>query len=79
MKQMIQYYNPRGGVLRIGLGYKAGVSHNSRHFSDLGLHVVRHLIFFVRGIVHNLFVYRSNLIFWIVMGCGIADFCRRGL
>ena len=27
----------------------------------------------VKGIVHNFF-YRSNLIFWIVMGCGIADF-----
>ena len=33
----------------------------------------------VKGIVHNFFVYRSNLIFWIVMGCGIADFGRRGL
>ena len=43
MKQMIQYYNPRVGVLRIGLGYKAGVSHNFSHFSDLSLHVVRHL------------------------------------
>ena len=32
-----------------------------------------------KGIVHNFFVYRSNLIFWIVMGCGIADFARRGL
>ena len=32
-----------------------------------------------KGIVHNFFVYRSNLIFWIVMGCGIADFGRRGL
>ena len=33
----------------------------------------------LNGIVHNFFVYRSNLIFWIVMGCGIADFDRRGL
>ena len=33
----------------------------------------------LKGIVHNFFVYRSNLIFWIVMGCGIADFGRRGL
>ena len=32
-----------------------------------------------KGIVHNFFLYRSNLIFWIVMGCGIADFGRRGL
>ena len=34
---------------------------------------------FIKGIVHNFFVYCSNLIFWIVMGCGIADFGRRGL
>ena len=27
----------------------------------------------------TIFFYRSNLIFWIVMGCGIADFGRRGL
>ena len=27
----------------------------------------------------TIFVYRSNLIFWIVMGCGIADFGQRGL
>ena len=33
----------------------------------------------IKGIVHNFFLYRSNLIFWIVMGCGIADFGRRGL
>ena len=33
----------------------------------------------VKGIVHNFFSYRSNLIFWIVMGRGIADFGRRGL
>ena len=26
----------------------------------------------LKGIVHNFFVYRSNLIFWIEMGCGIA-------
>ena len=26
-----------------------------------------------------IFFYRSNLIFWIVMGCGIADFGRRAL
>ena len=34
---------------------------------------------FLKGIVHNFFFYRSNLIFWIVMGCGIADLGRRGL
>ena len=33
----------------------------------------------LKGIVHNFFVYRLNLIFWIVMGCGIDDFGRRGL
>ena len=33
----------------------------------------------LKGIVHQFFCYRSNLIFWIVMGCGIADFGRRGL
>ena len=33
----------------------------------------------VKGIVHNFFFYCSNLIFWIVMGCGIADLGRRGL
>ena len=33
----------------------------------------------LKGIVHNFFFYRSNLIFWIVMGCGIADLGRRGL
>ena len=33
----------------------------------------------IKGIVHHFFFYRSNLIFWIVMGCGIADFGRRGL
>ena len=33
----------------------------------------------LKGTVHNFFLFRSNLIFWIVMGCGIADFGRRGL
>ena len=33
----------------------------------------------LEGIVHQFVFYRSNLIFWIVMGCGIADFDRRGL
>ena len=27
----------------------------------------------------TIFFYRSKLIFWVVMGCGIADFGRRGL
>ena len=30
-------------------------------------------------IVHHFIFHRSNLIFWIVMECGIADFGRRGL
>ena len=33
----------------------------------------------LKGIAHQFFFYCSNLIFWIVMGCGIADFGRRGL
>ena len=35
--------------------------------------------FKVKGILHQKIFYRLNLIFWIVMGCGIADFDRRGL
>ena len=33
----------------------------------------------VKGILHQNFFYRLNLIFWIVMGCGMARFSRRGL
>ena len=33
----------------------------------------------VKGILHQKNFYRLNLIFWIVMGCGIASFGRRGL
>ena len=33
----------------------------------------------LKGIVHQFLFYCSNLIFWIVMWCGIADFDRRGL
>ena len=33
----------------------------------------------VKGILHQKNFYRLNLIFWIVMGCGIARFGRRGL
>ena len=33
----------------------------------------------VKGILHQKIFYRLNLIFWIVMGCGIARFSRRGL
>ena len=32
-----------------------------------------------KGILHQKIFYRPNLIFWIVMGCGIARFGRRGL
>ena len=32
-----------------------------------------------KGILHQKIFYRLNLIFWIVMGCGIARFGRRGL
>ena len=33
----------------------------------------------VKGILHQKKFCRLNLIFWIVMGCGIAHFARRGL
>ena len=33
----------------------------------------------LKGILHQKNFYRLNLIFWIVMGCGIAHFGRRGL
>ena len=33
----------------------------------------------VKGILHQKIFYRLNLIFWIVMGCGIVRFGRRGL
>ena len=33
----------------------------------------------VKGILHQKNFYRLNLIFWLVMGCGIARFGRRGL
>ena len=33
----------------------------------------------IKGILHQKIFYRLNLIFWIVMGCGIARFGRRGL
>ena len=32
-----------------------------------------------KGILHQKISYRLNLIFWIVMGCGIARFGRKGL
>ena len=34
---------------------------------------------FVKGILHQKIFYRLNLIFWIVMGFGIARFGRKGL
>ena len=33
----------------------------------------------VKGILHQKIFFRLNLIFWIVMGCGIVRFGRRGL
>ena len=33
----------------------------------------------LKGILHQKIFYRLNLIFWIVMGCGIARFGQRGL
>ena len=32
----------------------------------------------LKGILHQKIFYRLNLIFWIVMGRGIADFDQRG-
>ena len=37
------------------------------------------LLTLLKGILHQKIFYRLNLIFWIVMGCGIARFGRRGL
>ena len=33
----------------------------------------------LKGILHQKIFYGLNLIFWIVMGCGIARFSQRGL
>ena len=33
----------------------------------------------LKGILYQKIFYRLNLIFWIVMGCGIARFGQRGL
>ena len=33
----------------------------------------------IKGILHQKIFYRLNLIFWIVMECGIAHFGQRGL
>ena len=38
-----------------------------------------YMSFKLKGILHQKIFYRLNLIFWIVMGCGIARFGRRGL
>ena len=46
--------------------------HNNRSISEFGQ-------FVVKGILHEKIFYRLNLIFWIVMGCGIARFGRKGL
>ena len=32
-----------------------------------------------KGILHQKIFYCLNLIFWIIMGCGIARFGRKGL
>ena len=55
---------------------QAGISWQNSHKSgDTSLEKLAS----IKGIVHQFFFYRSNLIFWIVLGCGIADFGRRGL
>ena len=40
---------------------------------------LHHILAAVKGILHQKIFYRLNLIFWIVLGCGIARFGRRGL
>ena len=37
---------------------------------------IEHLL---KGILHQKFFYRLDLIYWIVMGCGTARFGRKGL
>ena len=45
------------------------------HFT---MYLAKHRVL-LKGILHQKIFYRLNLIFWIVMGCGIARFGRRGL
>ena len=40
---------------------------------------LRVIIIIFKGILHQKNFYRLNIILWIVMGCGIARFGRRGL
>ena len=47
--------------------------------ADMALILHNKLNVVIKGIAHQIFFYCSNLIFWVVMGCGIADFGRRGL
>ena len=58
-------YSPSVGVARMGHEGKSGID--------------RATLIPVKGILHQKNFYRLNLIFWIVMGCGIARFSWRGL
>ena len=37
------------------------------------------IVMILKGILHQKIFYCLNLIFWIIMGCGIARFGRKGL
>ena len=42
---------------------------------EMEISIISHL----KGILHQKIFYCLNLIFWIIMGCGIARFGRKGL
>ena len=44
-----------------------------------GLKSMMTFILAIKGIHHQKIFYRLNFIFWIVMGCGVARFGRKGL
>ena len=60
-------------------------SSSAPHPPPINLQLIRNLSTVItthysqlKGILHQKNFYRLNLIFWIVMGCGIARFGRRG-
>ena len=66
------YYRPSYGEFQ-------GTSKISVRFHHLLMTFVLVESVLIKGILHPKNFYRLNLIFWIVMGCGIARFGRRGL
>ena len=64
----------RGGSLTVPV-----VDYIKEKYKLLSVETTERLEKELKGIVHQFFFYRSNFIFWIVMGCGIAEFGRRGL